>query len=122
MRSNISGAPGSERPSGSYIYSMWRSVCACCMTCNYLISIFFSNAATFRGCVYLHGADAQAPVDDELAERRRALVAVAPVDHEEATQVFELSHGEVCSQRGLLSFLSHTHTKHRGSARTTSAC
>lgn len=33
--------------------------------------------------VYLHGADAQAPVDDKLAEGRRPFVAVPPMDHEE---------------------------------------
>lgn len=34
---------------------------------------------------YLHGADAQAPVDDKLAEGCRPLVAVPTVDHEETT-------------------------------------
>lgn len=57
--------------------------------------------------LYLHGADAQAPVDDKLAEGCRPLVAVAAVHHEETTQVFELSHREVGSQRGLFSFLSN---------------
>ena len=57
---------------------------------------------------YLHGADAQTPVDDELAEGCGPLVAVPPVDHEETTQVFELSHREVGGQGGLLSFLSNT--------------
>lgn len=33
--------------------------------------------------LYLHGADAQAPVDDKLAEGRRPFVAVPPMDHEE---------------------------------------
>lgn len=33
--------------------------------------------------VYLHGADAQASVDDKLAEGCRALVAVSTVDHEQ---------------------------------------
>lgn len=41
---------------------------------------------------YLHGADAQAPVDDELAEGCRALVAVSTVDHQQTAQMFELSH------------------------------
>lgn len=58
--------------------------------------------------LYLHGADAQAPVDDKLAEGRRALVAVSAVDHEETAQMFELSHREVSGQRGLLSFLPNT--------------
>lgn len=65
---------------------------------------------------YLHGADAQAPVDDELAEGCGPFVAVSPVDHEETAQMFELSHREVCSQRSLFSFLSNT--KHRGSEDT----
>ena len=62
--------------------------------------------------LYLHGADAQTPVDDELTERRRPFVAVATVDHEQTAQMLELSHREVGSQRGLLSFLSNT--QHRG--------
>ena len=33
--------------------------------------------------LYLHGADAEASVDDELAEGRRPFVAVPTVDHEE---------------------------------------
>lgn len=33
--------------------------------------------------LYLHGADAEAPVDDELAEGCRPFVAVPTVDHEE---------------------------------------
>ena len=33
--------------------------------------------------LYLHGADAQAPVDDKLAEGCRPFVAVPTVDHEE---------------------------------------
>lgn len=57
---------------------------------------------------YLHGTDAQAPVDDKLAEGCRALVAVSAVDHEETAQMFELSYGEVSGQRGLFSFLSNT--------------
>lgn len=59
-------------------------------------------------CLYLHGADAQAPVDDKLAESCRPFVAVPTVDHEETAQMFELSHGEVGCQRGLLPFLSNT--------------
>lgn len=54
---------------------------------------------------HLHGADAEAAVDDELAERGRALVAVAAVHHEQAAQVLELGDGEVCSQGSLLAFL-----------------
>lgn len=34
--------------------------------------------------LYLHGAYAQAPVDDELAESCRPFVAVPTVDHEES--------------------------------------
>lgn len=58
--------------------------------------------------LYLHGADAQAPMDDKLAEGCGALVAVSAVDHEETAQMFELSHREVSGQGGLLSFLSNT--------------
>lgn len=58
--------------------------------------------------LYLHGTDAQTSVDDELAEGCRPFVAVATVDHEETAQMLELSHREVGSQRGLLSFLSNT--------------
>lgn len=47
---------------------------------------------------HLHGADAEAPVDDELAEGGRALVAVATVHHEQAAEVPELSDGEVGGQ------------------------
>lgn len=60
----------------------------------------------YPGPAYLHGADAQAPVDDELGEAGRSLVAVPPVDHEESAQVLELSHREVRSQRCLFPFLS----------------
>lgn len=56
---------------------------------------------------YLHGADAETPVDDKLAERGGALVAVSAVDHEQSAQVLKLSDGEICSQRRLLPFL-HT--------------
>lgn len=61
--------------------------------------------------VYLHGADAQASVDDKLAEGCGAFVAVSTVDHQQAAQMFELSHREVCCQRGLLSFLPNTKTQ-----------
>lgn len=61
--------------------------------------------------VYLHGADAQASVDDKLAEGCGAFVAVSPVDHQQTAQMFELSHREVCCQRGLLSFLPNTKTQ-----------
>lgn len=44
-------------------------------------------------------------MDDKLAERGRALVAVAAVHHEQPAQVFELGDGEVCSQGSLLAFL-----------------
>ena len=54
---------------------------------------------------HLHGADAEAPVDDELAEGGRALVAVAAVHHEQAAEVPELSDGEVGGQRSLLALL-----------------
>lgn len=60
---------------------------------------------------YLHGTDAQAPVDDKLAEGCRALVAVSTVDHQQTAQMFELSHREVRSQSGLLSFLTNTKTQ-----------
>ncbi len=56
---------------------------------------------------YLHGADAETPVDDKLAERGGAFVAVSAVDHEQSAQVLKLSDGEICSQRRLLPFL-HT--------------
>lgn len=42
---------------------------------------------------------------DELTQRRRALVAVPAVNHEQATDVLKLSDGEVCGQRRLLPFL-----------------
>lgn len=63
--------------------------------------------------LYLHGADAQAPVDDKLAEGRRPLVTVPTVDHEETTQMFELSHWEVGSQGRLLSLLYGTHFREK---------
>lgn len=63
------------------------------------------------GRVYLHGADAQASVDDKLAEGCGAFVAVATVDHQQTAQMFELSHREVGCQRGLLSFLANTKTQ-----------
>lgn len=59
---------------------------------------------------HLHGADAQAPVDHELAEGSRALVAVAAVHHEQPAEVLELGDGEVGSQRGLLSLLKADET------------
>lgn len=55
--------------------------------------------------LYLHGADAEAPVDDKLAEGCRPLVAVPSMDHEQTTQVLELSDGEIGCQRCLLPFL-----------------
>ncbi len=56
---------------------------------------------------YLHGADAETPVDDKLAERGGAFVAVSAMDHEQSAQVLKLRDGEICSQRRLLPFL-HT--------------
>lgn len=53
----------------------------------------------------LHGGDDHAAVHDELAQRRRALVAVAAVDHEQPPDVLELRDGEVGGQRRLLSLL-----------------
>lgn len=55
--------------------------------------------------IYLHGADAEAPVDHKLAEGCRPLVAVPSMDHEQSTQVLELSDGEISCQRCLLPFL-----------------
>lgn len=60
---------------------------------------------------HLHGADAETAMDDELAQGRRALVAVASVNHEQSAQVLELSDGEIRSQRRLLPFLKHRHTQ-----------
>lgn len=49
---------------------------------------------------------------DELAQRRRALVAVPAVDHQQAADVLELGDGEVGGQGRLLPFLlTHTHTE-----------
>lgn len=62
---------------------------------------------------HLHGADAQTPVDHELAEGGRALVAVPAVHHEQPAKVLELSDGEVCSQRSLFSFLKSDEIGHR---------
>lgn len=56
---------------------------------------------------YLHGANAETPVDDKLAECSGPFVAVSAVDHEQSAQVLKLSDGEICSQRRLLPFL-HT--------------
>lgn len=64
---------------------------------------------------YLHGGDDHASVHDELAQSCRALVAVPAVNHEQATDVFKLSDGEVCSQRRLLPFL-FTHTQYKDAA------
>lgn len=54
---------------------------------------------------HLHGADTEASVNDELAEGSRALVAVPPMDHKQATEMLELCNGEVCGQGGLFSLL-----------------
>ena len=51
-----------------------------------------------RPPTHQHGADAEAPVDDELAEGGRALVAVAAMHHEQAAEVPELSDGDVGGQ------------------------
>lgn len=48
--------------------------------------------------MYLHGGDDHASVHDKLAQRRRALVTVPAVNHEQATDVLKLSDGEVCGQ------------------------
>ena len=61
-------------------------------------------------------------MDDELAERCRSLVAVASVDHEETAQMFELSHGEVCGERGLLAFLWGTQRAVRVRCKTSEPC
>lgn len=78
------------------------------------------TAARLR--THLHGADAQAPVDHELAEGGRALVAVAAVHHEQPAEVLELSDGEVGSQRSLLPFLKSDEMgprqRHKRSKRT----
>ena len=54
-----------------------------------------------QGQAHLHCGDDEAPVHDELAERRRALVATATVHHEQAAYVLEPCDGEVGCQRGL---------------------
>lgn len=54
-----------------------------------------------QGQAHLHCRDDEAPVHDELAERRGALVAAAAVHHEQAADVLEPSDGEVGCQRGL---------------------
>lgn len=53
----------------------------------------------------LHGGDDHSSVHHKLPQRRRALVAVPAVDHEQAADVLELSDGKVCRQRRLLPFL-----------------
>lgn len=58
--------------------------------------------------LYLHGADAEAPVDHKLAEGCWPLVAVPAMDHEQTPQVLELSDGEISCQRCLLPFLGMT--------------
>lgn len=52
-------------------------------------------------------------MDHELAEGRRALVAVSAVDHEQPAEMLELSDGEVCSQGRLFSFLKSDEIGHR---------
>ena len=53
----------------------------------------------------MHGRDDEASVNDELRQRRRSLVAVSSVHHQEAPKVAELSDGEVCCERRLSTFL-----------------
>lgn len=67
--------------------------------------------------MHLHGGDDHASVHDELAQRRRALVAVPAVDHQQATDVLKLSDGEVGRQRRLLPLLmTHRDTDGGGAA------
>ena len=54
-----------------------------------------------HGWAHLHRGDDEAPVHDELAERCRALVAAAPVHHEQTADVLEPRDREVSCQRGL---------------------
>lgn len=58
-----------------------------------------SLPGALRARRYLHGGDDQAAVHDELAERRRPLVAAPPVHHEQPAQVLEARDGEVRRQR-----------------------
>jgi len=51
-----------------------------------------------HGGTHLHRGDDEAPVHDELAECRRALVAAAPVHHEQTANVLEPRDGEVSCQ------------------------
>lgn len=62
---------------------------------------------------HLHGADAEAPVNHELAEGGRALVAVTAVHHEQPAEMLELSDGEVRGQGGLFSLLKANEIRHR---------
>lgn len=74
---------------------------------------FSSRRARASPRAHLHGGDDHASVHDELAQRRRALVAVPAVDHQQVTDVLELGDGEVGGQGRLLPFLlTHTHRSH----------
>lgn len=77
-----------------------------------LIGLFTLNVCAWvciHSCVcYLHGGDDHAAVHDELAESRRAFVAVAAVYHQQPADVLELGYGEIGGQRCLSSLLEHT--------------
>ena len=45
-------------------------------------------------------------MDDELGEFGRASIRIPPMPEEKFREVAELRDGEVCCQRGLLSFLT----------------
>lgn len=72
---------------------------------SFMIWLLHLSLETLCWPLYLHGADAEAPVDHKLAEGCRSLVAVPSMDHEQTPQVLELSDGEISCQRCLLPFL-----------------
>lgn len=82
----------------------------------------FKHTVSLRACEegcarHLHGGDDHPSVHHELAQRRRALVAVPAVDHQQAADVSELSDGEVCRQRRLLPLLGTTEPAPRSEVR-----
>lgn len=75
----------------------------------FFFSLFHKPGSKHRDKAHLHGGDDHASVHDELTQSCGTFVAVPAVNHQEAPDVFELSDGEICSQRRLLSLLGWRH-------------